>query len=151
MPLNLPEILIYEYSQKNFDKTFTEGRRVNFKSIENIPDCKLFHYNLAPLKFKSAPGNSNFEVIHLPINKVLELLAPHSYELGSFRWYRVRKQISQDNQIEYPWIYINSDNEVKLMDGRHRLVGMAKFKNMSEAPIQVDSKFKNQILQHFLK
>lgn len=151
MPLNLPEFIIYEYTKKDFDKTFTEGRRVNFQSIENVPDCELFQYDLTPLNFKPAPGNSDFEVIHLPITEVLELLAPESYELDSFRWHRVRKQISQDNEIEYPWVYVTTDNRVALMDGRHRLVGMAKFKNMTEAPVQVESKYKEQILKHFGK
>lgn len=147
--MNFPPFILTEFSSHNFDNAPIFGRKENFKALENIPECCIFSYSDEPLEFISAPANDDFEIIEVPIKDVLAFLDDEAYELHSERWYKVRKQFSKENKTHYPWVYIDSEGEVGLMDGRHRLVAMLMFKGMEFAPVQVDRSMVNQVKEYF--
>lgn len=138
---------INEFSIKDFSNT-NAGYKHNFLSIENIPKCGLFKYSSEPVLFEPDSGNSDFSVIHVPIKPALELLDDYC-EIHSYKWHRVRKNISENNVINYPWLSIDSENEVFLMDGRHRLLGLLLLKGLSHAPVNVEAHHVEQITKYF--
>lgn len=85
----------------------------------------------------------------MPIAAALALLGDEAYELHSERWYNVRKQFSTQNKTHYPWLYVNTEGDVCLMDGRHRLVAMMKLKGMQYACVQVEPSMREQVQSHF--
>ncbi|HCA5183399.1 TPA: hypothetical protein MW242_003032 [Acinetobacter baumannii] len=147
--MNFPTDILFEFSSHNFDEEPIFGRKTNFCNLKNIPDCSLFKFTNEPLKFISDPVNEGFEIIEVPIRAALDLLDDKAYELHSERWFKVRKQFSLENETHFPWIFINSDGEVQLMDGRHRLVAMMLFKNMEFAPVQVEPSMLAQVKKYF--
>lgn len=138
---------IHEFSTKDFADS-NAGYKYNFLSIENIPRCGLFEYSLESIQFKPDAGNSDFSVIYVPIKPALELLDDYC-EIHSYKWYRTRKNISLNNVIHYPWLSIDSENDVFLMDGRHRLLALLLLKGLSHAPVNVESHHVEQIKKHF--
>ena len=147
--MSLPPFIIAEFSNHNFDEKPVFGRKENFKDLTYIPECCIFSYSDAPLEFISAPANEDFEVIEVPIKDALALLDDEAFELHSERWYKVRKQFSKENRTHYPWIYVNTEGEVRLMDGRHRLIAMMLFKGMEFAPVQVEPSMVDQVKAYF--
>lgn len=147
--MQFPPFILSEFSTHDFDKFPIFGRKINFSNIENIPKCELFSYSNKPLEFISVPGNNEFSVINVPIKAALELMDESAYEIHSERWYRVRKQFSQSNITHFPWIYINTDGKVALMDGRHRLIAMMLFKGMESVPVQVEPNLVEEIQKYF--
>lgn len=145
----IPPSILVEFSSHNFDEQQIFGRKENFKALENVPECCIFTYSDEPLEFMSVPANDDFEIIEVPIKDALALLDDEAYELHSERWYKVRKQFSSENRTHYPWIYVNSKGEVRLMDGRHRLVAMLMFKGMEFAPVQVQPSMVDQVKAYF--
>lgn len=140
---------IYEFSLKDF-KDSVSGYKHNFKNIENIPQCKLYSYSADELAFEPDPGNSDFLLLNVPIKKTLELLNDYC-EIHSYKWFRVRKKISQLDVINYPWISVGSEGEVFLMDGRHRLLGMMLLKGMTHVDVNVEKQHFDIVKSYFEK
>ena len=147
--MNLPPFILSEFSCHKFDEEPLFGRKMNFGYLCDIPKCCIFSYSDTPLQFISVPGNENFEIIEVSIKDALNLLGGDAYEIHSERWYKVRKQFSKENKTHFPWVYVDSDGEVQLMDGRHRLIAMMMFKGMEVAPIQVESSVVAQVKAYF--
>jgi hypothetical protein len=147
--MNLPPFILSEFSSHNFDENPIFGRKTNFGDLSNIPECSIFSYTDTPLEFISPAGNDDFEVIEVPIKDVLNLLGDEAYEIHSERWYKVRKQFSQENKTHFPWVYVDMDGEVQLMNGRHRLIAMLTCKGMETTPIQVEPPMVAQVKAYF--
>ena len=137
----------HEFSTKDFSNTNT-GYKHNFLRIENIPKCGLFEYSLESLRYEPDEGNSSFSVIHVPIKLALELLDDHC-EIHSYKWFKVRRNISLNNVMHYPWLSVDSDNQVFLMDGRHRLLAMLLIKGLSHTPVNVEPHHEERVKKHF--
>jgi hypothetical protein len=128
----------------------TYYHRYNFGSIDAIPGCEIFRFDPSkPLKFKKQPGCSNYEIIELPLLAALDLLGDDKFEMHPPRWYRVKKQISEKGEIEYPWICSSATGSVSLMDGRHRIIAMIKFLGMTHAPFIVEPDHRIFVEQYF--
>lgn len=149
--MNLPPSILQEFTNHDFYKNSLFGRKVNFENMQNVPECGLFAYSNEPTQFISVPANEDFEVLELPIEGVLALVDDNEgYEIHSERWFKVRKQLSEENETHYPWVYVDVENDVvKLMDGRHRLIALWKFKNMRTVPVQVQPSMVERVKQHF--
>lgn len=147
--MSLPPFIVAEFSNHNFDEFPIFGRKENFKDLNNIPECCIFTYSDEPLEFISEPANKEFEVFEVPIKDALALLDDEAYEIHSERWYKVRKQFSKENKTHYPWLYVNTDGEVDIMDGRHRLIAMMLLKGMEFAPVQVEPSMVDQVKAYF--
>lgn len=148
--MNLHSNMVFEFSQRDFEKDPVFGSKEDFKKIDNIPECGLFLYSDEPLSFIPSLANEDFTIIELPIKGVLDLLAEEAFIIHSERWYKVRKQFSVLNQTHYPWVYVDEEtNEVRLMDGRHRLIAMLKLKKMQVVPVQVEPAMVDRVKAHF--
>ncbi len=136
--------LFSNYCNPSYNKFY------NWKSITNIPDCKLFKITNKNINFTKPPiaVAANFDVIELPLYAVLKTLGDDYCVLSPQRWHRVREQLSNSN-IEYPEITLDlNSNTPVLMDGRHRIIAMIKFLKMETAPF-VCNPYYTEIVKNF--
>lgn len=120
----------------------------NFKAIENLPnDLKYNIRSDSPIEFKKAPSQETFVSVELNINDVLSIFDPVDvFNLNPVRWDNVKKDLN-DGWCFSPWVYFK-DGEAQLMDGRHRLIALQKYTELTHIPVVIEEKFVNDVLSY---
>lgn len=153
------------YLFSNMPKNFNDGGdEFRWPSIFEIPDCQKYNinYQIFP-EFTLPIGKSNCIRIILPIWEVLSSLKNDALLLRTFRWDRVKSQLS-NGTIEYPEVCfddgspiqdllnptslnISGQERLSLLDGRHRLVALMRFYKAEEAPFICEPNEFEKIIQ----
>lgn len=120
----------------------------NFKSLENLPnDLKYNIKSNISIVFKKAPSQEAFESVELCIKDIINLFDPLDiFYLNPVRWDNVKKDLN-NGWCYSPWVFFK-DGEAQLMDGRHRLIALLKFTEMTHIPIAIEKQHVNNVLKY---
>lgn len=100
-------------------------RKVNWKSIENLPKCQL---GLSYPKFEDIVWQKvHFdydELLLINAKELLDRFDGQGYLLSAFKYHRIRRELSRNSEelpFFYSEVYLDEDGQYRLLNGRHRL------------------------------
>jgi len=122
----------------------------NFGCLENIPSSVKYNFLQTDIDFIQPPGTSNMVDMRIDLWEGIALMHYEDrFFLNPVRWDRVKRDLC-DGWCYKPWIsYDEECGKPFLMDGRHRIVSLLKFTNLTTGTFVIEKKYINYIYQYF--